>query len=263
MHTALIMRVLVALVSAALLAPLVAACDDGSSELTGRRGASRGGNAGGSIEGEADEPSEPAYSQSSSTPDPSGDPSADASAPVVSGEEAFRHPLAYGYLPGYTQIGGQTPGYSGVHTASDAKSNAFGDAFFSPHDGEIIERSDSGVGTCGQTLTVRFENGLCAMFCHIRNLKVARGEKVSIGQQLGEVGSCGAGCPAHLHWAVMDKALCSAARHPVDGYAASVRADTYPFFRATSGIPSGQNLGAGRFVDPNAIIGKKPAETAY
>ena len=73
-----------------------------------------------------------------------------------------------------------------------------GTPLVAPERGQIID-ARTGVGACGTVIEVRHPNGASTRFCHNRRLLVRKGECVSRGQQIAEVGNTGIGTGPHMH----------------------------------------------------------------
>lgn len=67
-------------------------------------------------------------------------------------------------------------------------------------DGEVLEAGPS--GAAGIIAKVRQHDGITAVYAHLDKVLVAKGQKVSQGQLLGEVGCTGRTTGSHLHLAM-------------------------------------------------------------
>jgi murein DD-endopeptidase MepM/ murein hydrolase activator NlpD len=79
------------------------------------------------------------------------------------------------------------------------------------HGGEEIKAAASGVvtqsgsrGKYGRIVTIDHGDGLATLYAHIGKLRVGVGDRVEIGDPIGEVGRSGNATGTHLHFEVHD-----------------------------------------------------------
>jgi len=54
----------------------------------------------------------------------------------------------------------------------------------------------------GKTVILDHGNGMTSLYCHLSEIMVNKGDKLSKGQRLGKVGKTGRVTGAHLHWSI-------------------------------------------------------------
>ncbi|GAA3125279.1 peptidoglycan DD-metalloendopeptidase family protein [Streptomyces echinatus] len=86
----------------------------------------------------------------------------------------------------------------GRHTGQDFAADS-GTPVVAVRDGRI-EWSNGAGGAYGQWIGLHADNGHVYTYCHLSQRQVRAGQKVSAGQQLGEVGSTGNVTGPHLHF---------------------------------------------------------------
>lgn len=69
----------------------------------------------------------------------------------------------------------------------------------------VIDRVYDGSGAIGKGISIRLEDGTRAIYGHMSDVDVRVGDKVNVGQTLGEAGSTGHSTGPHLHFALRDK----------------------------------------------------------
>jgi murein DD-endopeptidase MepM/ murein hydrolase activator NlpD len=78
-----------------------------------------------------------------------------------------------------------------------------------PEGGLVLEarKSTAPGGGYGWFVKLKVESGATHIFAHMveNSLKVKKGQRVTIAQQLGIMGSSGASTGVHLHWEVRGK----------------------------------------------------------
>lgn len=92
------------------------------------------------------------------------------------------------------------------HSANDLKAKQ-GTKLVSPFNGEVMESTDN-ASDCGGMITIKFENGYQAKFCHLSSRSVEKGEFILKGQEIGKTGGDesdstskrGNSKDAHLHF---------------------------------------------------------------
>jgi len=95
-----------------------------------------------------------------------------------------------------------------------------GSQVLSPADGIVIKAKCT-AGACGGNIFIDHGGGLKTRYCHIKNIKVTKGESVTRGQVIGlSGGSKKDYCPgrstgAHLHYEVYDKSKGRSTTNPV------------------------------------------------
>jgi murein DD-endopeptidase MepM/ murein hydrolase activator NlpD len=120
-------------------------------------------------------------------------------------------PDLYDAKPGRRRYGKQKHPITGVvtmHWGIDFGESQ-GTAYVIITDGEIMDASYQ--GCCGNSITVKHPNGVCTRVCHLLEMFVKKGDKITAGTVVGLVGSTGE-CPdgkggmrkgstgPHLHW---------------------------------------------------------------
>jgi murein DD-endopeptidase MepM/ murein hydrolase activator NlpD len=68
----------------------------------------------------------------------------------------------------------------------------------------VIDRVYDGTGAIGKGVSIRLEDGTRAIYGHMSDVDVSVGDKVNVGQTLGEAGSTGHSTGSHLHFALRD-----------------------------------------------------------
>ena len=115
--------------------------------------------------------------------------SGSAGGAVVSGNGMFTHPC-----PGYSRIS-STFGYRNAPLAG-ASTNHKGAA------GTVTSAGYS--GKAGNLIIINHGNGLLTYYMHCNTIFVSAGQKVSKGQNIGQVGTTGNSTGPHLHFQVMN-----------------------------------------------------------
>ena len=67
---------------------------------------------------------------------------------------------------------------------------------------EIQLRADQGV-PYGKVVEVSHGHGIVTRYAHLHRIVVARGQKITVHQQVGELGSTGRSTGPHLHYEVL------------------------------------------------------------
>lgn len=131
-----------------------------------------------------------------------GSGSGSAGASVVSGNGTFTHPC-----PGYSRIS-STFGYRNAPLAG-ASTNHKGVDFAAPTGTPIYAAASGTVtsagysGKAGNLIIINHGNGLLTYYMHCNTIYVSAGQKVSKGQNIGQVGTTGNSTGPHLHFQVM------------------------------------------------------------
>lgn len=128
--------------------------------------------------------------------------SSSAGAAVVSGNGMFTHPC-----PGYTRISSyfgyrKAPlaGASTNHKGMDLAAPT-GTPIYAAAGGTVISAGYS--GNAGNLIIINHGNGLQTYYMHCHKIYVSAGQKVSKGQNIGQVGTTGNSTGPHLHFQVM------------------------------------------------------------
>ena len=110
---------------------------------------------------------------------------------------------------GGQRFGASREGYS--HDGVDYGAEV-GTAIYAVKDGTV-----SNAGTidknCGTGVILNLNNGYKAVYCHMSRVSVSDGEKVSVGQKIGEVGTSGHSEGAHLHLKIVNSS-----GNPIDNW---------------------------------------------
>lgn len=121
---------------------------------------------------------------------------------VVSGNGTFTHPC-----PGYNRIS-STFGYRNAPLAGASTNHKGVD--FAASTGTPIYAAASGTvtsagysGKAGNLIIINHGNGLLTYYMHCNTIFVSAGQKVSKGQNIGQVGTTGNSTGPHLHFQVM------------------------------------------------------------
>ena len=128
--------------------------------------------------------------------------SGSAGASVVTGNGTFTHPC-----PGYSRIS-STFGYRNAPLAG-ASTNHKGVDFAAPTGTPIYAAAAGTVtsagysGKAGNLIIINHGNGLLTYYMHCNTIFVSAGQKVSKGQNIGQVGTTGNSTGPHLHFQVM------------------------------------------------------------
>lgn len=123
-------------------------------------------------------------------------------APVVTGNGTFAHPC-----PGYSRIS-STFGPRKAPLAG-ASTNHKGIDFAAPTGTPIYAAADGTVttarysGNAGNLIIINHGNGLQTYYMHCHKIFVKAGQKVTKGQNIGQVGTTGNSTGPHLHFQVM------------------------------------------------------------
>jgi len=86
--------------------------------------------------------------------------------------------------------------HSGIDLAAP-----LGTRVLAPLDGEVIDTGDYFFN--GLTVWLDHGGGLLSMLCHLSEISVQVGQRLTAGQALGAVGATGRATGPHLHWSVM------------------------------------------------------------
>ncbi len=130
---------------------------------------------------------------------------------ITDGNFLFRPPIM---LPGNDQVditylyGSTDNGKRDPHHGVEFQ-NAFGTPVYAAGDGEVVF-ADSDKETkfspwtdfYGNVVIIRHANELYTLYAHLSNIFVKAGDKVIIGDMIGEVGDTGAATGSHLHFEV-------------------------------------------------------------
>lgn len=129
--------------------------------------------------------------------------SGSAGGAVVSGNGMFTHPC-----PGYSRIS-STFGYRNVPLAGASTNHKGVD--FAASTGTPIYAAAAGTvtsagysGKAGNLIIINHGNGLLTYYMHCNTIFVSAGQKVSKGQNIGQVGTTGNSTGPHLHFQVMN-----------------------------------------------------------
>ena len=129
--------------------------------------------------------------------------SGSAGGAVVSGNGMFTHPC-----PGYSRIS-STFGYSNAQLAGGSTNHKGVD--FAASTGTPIYAAAAGTvtsagysGKAGNLIIINHGNGLLTYYMHCNTIFVSAGQKVSKGQNIGQVGTTGNSTGPHLHFQVMN-----------------------------------------------------------
>ncbi len=113
----------------------------------------------------------------------------------AAGSGNFIRPISGGYVScGWY-------GYSG-HRAVDFsyRSGAYGKPIYASAGGTVIQASWS--GGYGKMIKIQHSNGVVTCYAHMSAFNVSVGQRVSQGQQIGQIGSTGNSTGPHLHFEV-------------------------------------------------------------
>ena len=129
--------------------------------------------------------------------------SGSAGGAVVSGNGMFTHPC-----PGYSRIS-STFGYRKAPLAGASTNHKGVD--FAASTGTPIYAAAAGTvtsagysGKAGNLIIINHGNGLLTYYMHCNTIFVSAGQKVSKGQNIGQVGTTGNSTGPHLHFQVMN-----------------------------------------------------------
>lgn len=129
--------------------------------------------------------------------------SGSAGGAVVSGNGMFTHPC-----PGYSRIS-NTFGYRNAPLAGASTNHKGVD--FAASTGTPIYAAAAGTvtsagysGKAGNLIIINHGNGLLTYYMHCNTIFVSAGQKVSKGQNIGQVGTTGNSTGPHLHFQVMN-----------------------------------------------------------
>lgn len=128
--------------------------------------------------------------------------SGSAGGSVISGNGMFTHPC-----PGYSRIS-STFGYRNAPLAGASTNHkgvdfaaAIGTPIYAAADGTVTSAGYS--GKAGNLIIINHGNGLLTYYMHCNTIFVSSGQKVSKGQNIGQVGTTGNSTGPHLHFQVM------------------------------------------------------------
>lgn len=91
-------------------------------------------------------------------------------------------------------------GVSAYHSGIDIAGN-IGDPVYAAMDGVITAAEQ--MGARGKYIIVKHDNGLETWYMHLNGMLVSPGQKVSKGQQIGQLGNTGRSTGPHLHFQVV------------------------------------------------------------
>lgn len=81
-----------------------------------------------------------------------------------------------------------------------------GEPVFAAADGTVKDVDHSSKGL-GNVITISHGNGFVTRYAHLENTRVSRGQKVTVGKQIGQVGMSGNSFAPHLHYEVIKDTL--------------------------------------------------------
>lgn len=129
--------------------------------------------------------------------------SGSAGGAVVSGNGMFTHPCpgysrissTFGYR--YAPLAGASTNHKGVDFAAST-----GTPIYAAAAGTVTSAGYS--GKAGNLIIINHGNGLLTYYMHCNTIFVSAGQKVSKGQNIGQVGTTGNSTGPHLHFQVMN-----------------------------------------------------------
>lgn len=96
-----------------------------------------------------------------------------------------------------------------LHAGVDLVTKRKNQAIMAPEGGRVLEARESTApgGGYGWFVKLKGDSGATHIFAHMvkNSLKVKKGQRVTIAQQLGVMGTSGASTGVHLHWEVRGK----------------------------------------------------------
>jgi len=134
---------------------------------------------------------EPAAERSADRADRSGN------GPSDKASSGYTAPVAVGPSTPYRASGGMWS--SGYHTGVDF-SAATGTPVKAVTNGTVV--SAGWAGAYGNQVVIRHDDGRYSQYAHLSALSVSAGQRVTVGQQIGAVGSTGNSTGPHLHFEV-------------------------------------------------------------
>ena len=126
-----------------------------------------------------------------------------------------------------------TQGYSSVHNAVDVvKSPSLLDDIIAHSAGKVIfcqtgyknAKGSKGNASYGNCVKIDHGNGYLTRYAHLENTRVLKGQKVTRGQRIGQVGMSGNSFAPHLHYEIQKDTLLM---DPLNYLFASVSPDEY------------------------------------
>jgi murein DD-endopeptidase MepM/ murein hydrolase activator NlpD len=109
-----------------------------------------------------------------------------------------RHPLSGTRISAYFgQRGWRWDG--GIHTGTDFD-GYYGQSVKAAADGVVVGRGWD--GSYGYSILIAHGDGVTTRYAHLSDIDISLGDRVSIGQHIGNVGSTGNSSGSHLHFEV-------------------------------------------------------------
>ena len=125
----------------------------------------------------------------------------------------YEPPITGGYIPSSGDWGWPTNqpsvitspygyrcfrGHCKVHEGIDISGTGFRSPIYATNDGEVVESGRG--GKAGNYIVIRHSNNIYSQYAHLEKSYVKVGQKVSQGQQIGEMGNTGYTSGTHLHF---------------------------------------------------------------
>jgi hypothetical protein len=101
---------------------------------------------------------------------------------------------------GQTWVADTRSNHSPVWAVDFNRANDFGDTVVASASGEVTRVENEGNSSYGRWIEIGHGNGWRTRYAHLSVQSVHVGQKVTIGQKIGEVGSTGGSSGPHLHY---------------------------------------------------------------